>query len=373
MMCRGTFVCGVPCLALAVMLAAGWPTLSGSQAPPDAAAPAFTVDPFWPKPLPEPWILGSVTGVAVDAKDHVWVVHRGMDSLTGRTEAGMATNPPTSETCCGPAPFVLEFDPAGNLAGKWGGPGAGYDWPQSPGGIRVDGEGHVWIAATGAPALAGRGIKPAQPPPDDAHVLKFARTGTFVLQIGKAGAIGDGASRTRLNRPAAVDVDTAAKEVFVADRGNSRIVVFDSSTGEFKRQWALTDAGCVRIARDGFVYGCDRTGNRVQVNRKDGSLVKEAVIAKGTGGDGAAWDIAFSADPKQRLVYVADGSNQKVWVLDRESLAVTGSVGAGGRWPGHFFGVGSVAVDSKGQLYTGETLEGKRVQKFVPQSGGGAK
>lgn len=368
-MCRGTFVCGVPCVVLALTLAAGWPALFGSQAPPAAAS--FTVDPFWPKPLPEPWILGSVTGVTVDDKDHVWVLHRGMDTLTARTEAGMATDPPTSETCCGPAPSVLEFDPSGALVGKWGGPGKGYEWPASPGSIRADADGHVWIAATGAPALGGRGIKPAQPPPADAHVLKFTRAGQFVLQIGKAGEAGDSSSRTRLNRPAGIDVDSAAKEVYVADGGgNNRVVVFDSTTGEYKRQYALTNAGCVRVARDGLVYGCDRQGNRIQVNRKDGTLVKDAVIAKATGGEGAVWDIAFSSDPQQHLLYVADGVNQKVWILNRDSLAVVGTVGAGGRWPGHFFGVGSVAVDSNGHLYTGETLEGKRVQKFVPQAGG---
>jgi sugar lactone lactonase YvrE len=367
MICRGTFLCCVP-LTLAVALAAGWPALSATQAP-SAAAPAFEVDPFWPKPLPEPWILGSVTGVAVDAKDHVWLVHRGMDSLTARTEAGMATDPPTSETCCAPAPYVLEFDPSGALANKWGGPGTGYDWPQSPGGIRVDAEGNVWIAATGAAALGGRGIKPAQAPPDDAHVLKFSRTGEFLLQIGKAGEAGDASSRTRLNRPASIDVDGG--EVFVADAGSNRIVVFDAAKGEYKRHWAMPGAQCVRVARDGSVYGCDRKSNRIHVTRKDGTAVKDAVVGKGTGGEGAVWDVAFSPDPEQRHLYVADGVNQKVWILDRASLSAVGSVGAGGRWPGHFFGVGSVAVDSKGNLYTGETYEGKRLQKFAAQQRGG--
>lgn len=367
MTCKGTVLCCVP-LALAVALAAGSPALSGTQAP-SAAAPAFEVAPFWPKPLPEPWILGSVTGVAVDAKDHVWLVHRGMDTLTARTEAGMATDPPTSETCCAPAPYVLEFDPSGALAGKWGGPGTGYDWPQSPGAIRVDAAGHVWIAATGAAALGGRGVKPAQAPPDDAHVVKFSRTGEFLLQIGKAGEAGDAPSRTRLNRPASIDVD--AGEVFIADAGSDRIVVFDATSGDYKRHWALPGANCVRVARDGSVYGCDRKNNRIHVTRKDGTAVRDAVVGKGTGGEGAVWDVAFSPDPEQRFLYVADGSNQKVWILDRASLGAAGSVGAGGRWPGHFFGVGSVAVDSKGNLYTGETYEGKRIQKFVAQQRGG--
>ena len=103
--------------------------------------PAFEVDPLWPKPLPNHWLLGSVTGVAVDAQDHVWVVHRGYDSMTARTEIGAATNPKTAEACCVPAPPVLEFDAAGNLVGHWGGPGDKYDWPVSPGGIAVDAKG----------------------------------------------------------------------------------------------------------------------------------------------------------------------------------------------------------------------------------------
>src|SRR5262249_32003838 len=109
----------------------GAPALS-AQGKGAAPAPQFQVDPLWPQPLPNHWILGSVTGVAVDADDHVWIVHRGLDSLTARTEAGIGTDPPTAEACCAPAPPVLEFDPAGNLVSHWGGPGQGYDWPQSP-------------------------------------------------------------------------------------------------------------------------------------------------------------------------------------------------------------------------------------------------
>jgi DNA-binding beta-propeller fold protein YncE len=365
MTCNVPVLCGVP-LALTLVFAAGWPASTSTQVP---SAPAFQVDPFWPKPLPDPWILGSVTGVAVDAKDHVWVVHRGLDSLTARTEAGMATDAKTSETCCAPAPSVLEFDPSGSLAGRWGGPGNGYDWPQSPGAIRVDAGGHVWIAGTGAAALGGRGVKPAQTPPGDAHVLKFSRTGEFLLQIGKAGEAGDAASQTRLNRPASVDVDGG--EVYIADAGSNRIVVFDAAKGEYKRHWSQPGATCVRVARDGMVYACDRQNSRIQVTRRDGTAEKAAVVGKGTGGEGAVWDLAFSTDPAQRYLYVADGVNQKVWILERASLTAVGHVGAGGRWPGHFFGVGSVALDSKGHLYTGETYEGKRVQKFVPQGRGG--
>jgi hypothetical protein len=427
----------------------------GEQARGAAQPQPYQADPFWPKPLPNNWILGSVTGVTVDSKENVWIVHRGLDSLTVRTEAGLALNPPGSEICCGPAPQVLRFDPAGTLVGHWGGAGQGFDWPVSPGGIAVDGKGNVWIAAAGFDAPAGRGRgapaeesadagrgrgrgdaggaaaggaaaggaaaggaaaggaaaaggqaaggqaaggqgrgggrggQAAAPPrPADAHVLKFSSDGKFVMQIGKAGAPGDMTSTTALNRPAAIEVDLAANEVYVADgAANRRIVVFDATTGAYKRHWGAYGAkpddsqlgpynpndppakqfrspSCVKIARDGSVYVCDRQNNRIQVFKKDGTFVKEGFVSKTTLGNGAVWDIAFSNDPQQQTLFVADGQDQKVFILRRETLEVQGSFGDGGRWPGHFFGVGSVALDSKGNVYTGETFEGKRVQKF---------
>jgi hypothetical protein len=380
-------------------------TSAAAQAGGAAQVPTFQVDPLWPKPLPNHWILGSVTGVWVDAQDHIWLVHRGMDSLTARTEAGLATDPPTAETCCAPAPPVLEFDQSGTLVSHWGGRGQGYDWPHSPGGITVDAKGNVWLTAAGPPepsgvaprgAGAGRGTTPAPSRPQDAHVIKFSRAGAFVMQIGKAGRTEGNGSKTALDRPARVDIDAAANEVYVADGiGNHRIVVFDATTGAYKRHWGaygkppggaaagpyvpsdppsqqFNTVSCVRLARDGLVYVCDRKNNRIQVFKKDGAFVKEGVVSKSTLGDGAVWDIAFSRDPQERFLYVADGHDQKVWVLSRDTLQVVSSFGAGGRWPGHFYGVGSIAVDSKGNVYTGETYEGKRLQKFVYKGLGAA-
>lgn len=361
-------------LTLGAVLTIGVAALTAQS----SQAPTFQVDPFWPKPLPNHWLLGSITGVTVDAQNHVWVIHRGAASLNARTEMGAATDPPTAEGCCVPAPQVLRFDPAGKVVTHWGGTGQGYEWPLSPGGIAVDAKGNVWITAAGpgdAQPGAGRrgagGATPATPPPNDAHVLKFASDGKFLLQIGKAGATGDDTSTTGLNRPTAVDIDVATNELFVADgMNNHRIVVFDSETGKYKRHWVANGTtpfnvpGCVKLSKDGLVYVCDRRNNRIQVFRKDGTFVKEAVIAKDTKKEGSTWAVAFSSDPKQQFVYVADGSSHKVWVLQRDSLAVVSSVGTGGRIPGHFYGVSSVAVDASGNLYTGEAYEGKRVQKF---------
>ena len=390
---------GVIFAALVVALTAGpiQKTVAG-QSTRGVQAPRFQVDPFWPRPLPNHWVLGSVTGVTVDSQDHIWITHRGADSL-GNNEKGAILNPPTG--CCVPAPQVLEFDQAGNLISHWGGPGQGFDWPQSTGGIAVDHKGNVWIAAAGQPepaasratgTAAGAGARagtPAAPRPQDAHVIKFSRTGQFLLQIGRAGKVEGSDSKTGLNRPAAVRVDPSTNEVYVADGpGNPRVVVFDADTGAYKRHWGaygdkpddtslgpydpnappakqFRSVSAATISKDGLVYVCDRQNNRIQVFRKDGKFVKEAFVSKSTLGDGSVWDVAFSSDPQQRFIYVADGHDKKVFVLRRDTLDVVTSFGDGGRLAGQFYGVGSIAVDSKGNVYTGETYEGKRVQKFV--------
>ena len=388
---------GAGLVALLLLLgASGAAPETGAQAR-GAQAPMFKVDPLWPKPLPNHWVLGSVTGVAVDSQDHIWITHRGADSL-GNNEKGAILNPPTG--CCVPAPQVLEFDQAGNLISHWGGPGQGFDWPQSTGGITVDHKGNVWIAAAGqseaaaaarpAGAPAAGGARPAAAPkPQDAHVIKFSRTGQFLLQIGHAGKIEGSDSKTGLNRPAAVRVDPATNEVYVADGlGNHRVVVFDAETGAYKRHWGaygekpddantgaydpnaapakqFRTASCAAVAKDGLVYVCDRQNDRIQAFQKDGKFVREAFVSKTTLGEGSVWDIAFSSDPQQRFLYVADGHDKKVFVLRRDTLEVVTSFGDGGRLAGQFYAVGSIAADSKGNVYTGETYEGKRVQKFV--------
>ena len=388
-------------VTVGVLAVAGAFTLAslGTTVSAQGAAPAYRVDPFWPQPLANHWVFGSITGVAVDAQDHVWVLHRGADSLESNEKGMMITPNPTSSVYCLAAPFVLELDAAGKVVSSFGGPGQGYNWPQSPGSIAVDAKGNVWVTAAGlVPAPAGgRGAAPgAAAPAPDAHVLKFSKTGQFLLQIGKPGlTTGDDA----LNKPSAVAVDAAANEVFIADTGNRRIAVFDSEAGKFKRAWGaygekpgadpgayaatapasrqFRDVTCVDIAKDGNVYVCDRTSNRIQVFGKDGKFVKEAVIAKNTTGAvvagqfgavsafGSVWDVAFSNDAQQRYLFVADGQNKKVRILDRASLNEVGSIGQGGRQPGRFLAVGSIAVDSKGNVYTGEQHHGKRVQKFV--------
>ena len=331
--------------ALGLALALGVP--AAAQRPGAGLAPRFEVDPSWPRPLPNGWRLGQAAGVAVDARDHVWVVHR------PRTAPGP------------PAPPVLELDAEGRLLQGWGGPGAGYDWPASEHGIFVDSQGHVWVAGNGA---------------NDHQILKFTGDGKFVLQIGKAGVTGGDNDPAHLGRPANMNVDPATNELFVADGyKNHRVIVLDARTGAYKRHWGAdgrppgapgvkpfgNPVHCVRLAKDGLLYVCDRANNRIQVFRTDGTFVKELVVAPATRGNGSVWDLDVSHDAPQAWLYNADGENNHVWTLVRESGKVVGRLGRSGRQAGQFHWVHNVAVDSKGNLYTTEVDTGKRAQKFV--------
>ena len=373
---KRTTLIGAAVVVCAAALTAGATTLerqATARAAGAAEAPVFEVDPFWPRPLPNHWLMGSVVGVGVDSRDHVFVVHR-QASLNPRTEVGAAQDPPTGE-CCLPAPPILEFDPEGNLVNAWGGPGEGYDWPESNHGLTLDPMDNVWIGGNGQ---------------GDSHILKFTRDGRFLAQLGVPGMGADSRSTEHFGRVAKVSFDAAAGEAYVADGyGNKRVAVLDMRTGAFKRYWGAygnppddADLGpydpdappapqfrnpvhCAEPAQDGLVYVCDRPNDRIQVFRTEGTFVDEVFIAPRTLGDGSTWDIAFSRDPGQRFMYVADGKNMRVYIVERASLEVLTSFGDGGRQPGQFFGVHSIATDSRGNIYTTETYEGKRLQKFV--------
>jgi hypothetical protein len=366
---------------LAVAVGAGllyarsaFPPVSSLAAEPggQGQAPIFDVDPFWPKPLPNHWVLGSTVGVSVDANDHVWIIHR---PNTVEDNFKAATFTPPIGRCCTPAPPILEFDREGNLVSHWGGPGDGYEWPESNHGITVDYKGNVWIGGNHETL--------------DTHVLKFTRDGRFLLQIGRKGQHGGSSDVQHLWRAAKVFVDPSTNEAYIADGyGNRRVIVFDADTGAYKRHWGAYGAKpddvalgaydpaappvkqfrtvhCVVVSKDGFVYVCDRVNDRVQVFRTDGTYVKEAYFETKTLRSGSVWDMTLSRDPQETYLYMADGVNEEIRVLRRDTLEVLTTFGDGGRQPGQFFGVHNVATDSAGNLYTTETYTGARVQRFL--------
>src|SRR6202171_656373 len=343
-------------------------------------APMYVVDPLWPKPLPNNWLLGWTIGAWVDEQDYVWIIHRGAGGLH-HNERGAELSPPIAE-CCRTAPPILVFDQEGSLVRSWGGPGQGYEWPQSNHGIHVDYKGNVWIG--------GNGEK-------DAHILKFTKDGKFLLQVGGFGKNAGSNDQENFGRVAKIWVDPKTNEAYVADGyRNRRVAVLDADTGKMKRYWGAygstpddADRGkydpaaappkqfrnpvhCVECSEDGLVYVCDRQADRIQVFKPDGTFVKEAWFAKNTLASGSTWDIAFSKDPQQKFIFLADGTNEKVRIVTRDTLQEITSFGDGGRQPGQFFGVHSIATDSKGNIYTTETYEGKRLQKFVDKGVGPA-
>ncbi len=354
-------------------------------------APRFEVDPMWPKPLPNHWVIGATIGVAADSNDHIWIIHR-EGSLEAKEK--YATWAPKASDCCVPAPPILEFNQAGDLVGHWGGKGEGFEWPASNHGIDVDYKGNVWIGGN------GRGQQPAALPNDesrmagagavhDSMVLKFTQSGKFLMQIGKPNQSKGSNDTANLRLPAKTLVDPKTNELYVADGyGNRRVIVYDADTGKYKRHWGAyghkpddtqlppynpsdpppqqfrTPVHGLALANDGMLYVCDRTNDRVQAFKTDGTYVKEVFIEKNTLGDGATFDVALSRDAQQKYLYVADGSNMKVHVLLRETLEILTSFGDGGRQPGQFYAVHSIATDSKGNIYTTETYRGQRVQKF---------
>ena len=351
------------------------PTIAASN---DVMAPAFLVDPLWPKPLPNHWITGNTSGVDVDDRDHIFTVHRNTENMFGgRTEIGLALG---VAECCTPAPPILEYDIEGNLINAWGGPveGAPYQWPESNHGIEVAANGDVWIGGNGGP---------------DSHVLVFTRDGEYIRTVGVPGEEFDSNSTTAFGRVAEIAIDEDAGEAYFADGYvNKRVAVVDVATGAFKRYWGAygsTDIDddaddtytpgqpgpdvfrgpvhCAEPSNDGLIYVCDRGADRVQIFRPDGTFVSEHIYNPATLAQGSTWDIAFSPDENQEFIYLADGQNFKISIIDRASMEVLYTFGDGGRQPGLFYAPHSIATDSEGNIYTTETYEGKRVQKFLYQ------
>jgi DNA-binding beta-propeller fold protein YncE len=338
--------------------------------------PKYEVDPSWPRPLPNKWVTGAVTGVCTDVQDHVFIVNRG--NLTeNELDSGRQ------------APPVIEFDPQGNVANSWGNR---ETLPEGLHGCFVDYQGNVWLAGS-----------------DDTFVQKYSHDGSkLLLQIGQKGVAdsSDGtmqgialnSSHTGFYRPSAITVDPANGDVYVADGeepgSNHRVAVFDRN-GRFLRQWALhrtkaeMEAGegdefmqvphCVTIGNDGLVYVCDRRGDRVQVFDKMGTFQKDILVpyekrsqnGPRLGHVPRAWGtvewLGFSADRMNRFMYVVNEDNEQVDILDRSTGKVLSTFGRAGHQVGGFTFAHTLAVDSKNNVYVGEAgaeEAGNRVQKF---------
>jgi DNA-binding beta-propeller fold protein YncE len=340
--------------------------------------PQFKLDTSWPKlPLPDNWALASIGGIFLDAKDHVWIYHSPR-ILTQNILGASAT--PKRGNCCVAGPFVIEIDKAGNVVQSWGGPGEGYDWPSFEHGIYIDYKDNVWIG--GSQTRVGRDGQP-----EDGMVLKFTRSGKFLMQIGGRGPSKGNLDPTQLSGPANFAVDAEANEVFIADGyGNHRVIVFDADSGKFKRLWGAygkppTDEKLpaydpsappspqfrlvhgIRIAKDGLVYVTDRLNDRVQVFKKDGTFVSEFIYDKDTRGAGSVGNVTFWPDAKQSLMAINDPGNFQIRLARRSDGATVGAFGHFGTYAGQLHLNHQVEFDSEGNLYTSED---SRVQKFVP-------
>ncbi len=350
-----------------------------------SSVPKFEVDPYWPKPLPQRWVTGEIGGVCVDAQDHVFVVQRvsdvgGMDGhlegLTGdELNAGQA------------APPVLEFDADGKVVNSWGDTRI---LPKDLHGCAVDRDQHIWLDGS-----------------EDGIVQEYSHDGKeMLLQIGKKGVFdsSDGTvNGTALNsspsqffRVSEIGFDPHNGDIYVADGhakgkgwNNYRVVVYDH-TGKYLRQWKLYRSPeeanaarptihCVRVSDDGIVYTCDRWMNRLQLFDTKGTFIKNmpfsykvwtpaSASGSGTQRDaalvGSSSSVEFSRDAAQKYMYVINEIDEEIDIVDRGSGQVVGSFGRPGHQVGEFMHAHTMAVDSKGNLYVGESVDGRRVQKF---------
>jgi len=361
----------------------------------DKAAPHYVNDPSWPKPFAHNWVMGQVGGLAVDGQDRIWVLQRalpyGVDAQGVKQDLAPADR----------MPAVMVFDTQGNIVKSWGGQGFVKDWPKSEHALWIDDGGNVWIGGNA---------------PGDRQVLKFTGDGRQLLEIGfPTNAKRNNADTTMLGEPAGIEVDSAAHEVYIADGYlNSRVVVYDSDNGNFKRGWGAYGIGlgevanppeptgeaasalgryvregpdyvpgeppekqfrtpvhCVHLSKDGYVYVCDRRNDRIQVFTKQGKFVKEFLVHRETRDNGSTWTLSFSHDPGQDYLLVGDGINQRIWVLRRRDGAEVSSFGAG-----YLHSVHQAGLDSRGDYYIGDVGgagprsgpgNNKSVQKFILQ------
>jgi hypothetical protein len=350
-----------------------------------ADVPTFEVDPTWPK-LPNSWVMGDPSSIAVDRHDNVWILHRPRTVAADRKDRA--------------APPVLVFDSAGKFVRAWGGPADAYDWPDTEHGIYVDAKDVVWIGGNNPVAQ----LRLTQR--SDDMLLKFTTKGKLIKQFGGRDKSGGNKDTANPKEPADIVVNTKTNEAFVADGyGNRRVYVIDAETGAFRRMWgafgnapldpppppappppgATPQAPApaparvvegdgppqfgivhsIKLSNDGLVYVADRGNSRVQVFTPDGKYVNQVFINRTAPSPTTACGLALSPDPAQRYLYVSDFGNGHIVVVERKTLKVLTQFGERGKEPGNFQNAHHIATDSKGNLYTAEVSPGSRVQKMV--------
>ena len=379
-------------------------------------APRYKYDPEWPKPLPNKWKIGGITGLAVDRNDDVWVLNRPNDLTDIELHAELT--PPAAD-CCTRPPSMIHISKNGDVLGS-------FDAPQGHG-MDVDSQGFIYIGqdtvrkydpksgkvvaevarapeTEGGGAPGGRGAAPERIPGRGGRgqIAGFlCRGGGIANEVGGSGA-NDAAFRAKY--PAStpmivggveeIRIDERNNDIYVADSYlGGRVMVFDFKTLAFKRGWgaygrplsevttndadrAYTPGGpmpkefrghlTINVSNDGLVYAADRNANRIHVTTREGKFLKEFKLAEQTGVGGATGGVGFSADKQQRFLYISDLTNNHIYFLDRDSGKEVGRMGSMGDNGGLFWGLHMIAVDSKGNIYTGEVFHGERVQRFVP-------
>jgi len=387
-------------------------TGAGAQA---QTAPRYKFEPDWPKLLPNKWKMGGVTGLAVDKDDNVWVLNRPNDLTDIELHAELA--PPIADCCVRP-PSMIHIDKNGNVIGS-------FDAPQGHG-MDVDSKGFVYIGQDTVRKYDPKtgkvvGEVPRTPEREGGGGGEGRGAAAHVPGRGSAGPVAGfltppgGRGRGNQPDPAAraafrakyppttpmivggleeIRLDETANEMYVADNYlGGRVMVFDMNTLAFKRGWgayghklseittndadrAYTPGGpmpkefkghlTLNFSNDGLVYAADRNANRIHVTTKDGKFLKEFIIAPMTGEGGSTGGVAFSPDKQQKYLFISDLTNNHIWFLNREDGKVVGQMGSMGENGGQWFGLHMIAVDSKGNIYTGEVFAGERVQRFVP-------
>ena len=393
MMLRGLLAAGTAAL-FAHSLSAQTP----GQVVDEAGAPQFRVDPFWPKPLPNRWSMQQVTGLHVDHMDHIWFLNRA--NAAEGDEIGGDGTPPRID-CCVRGPELIELDQEGNVVNAWGGASHHPQWPTNLQTVIADTKGFVWVSGTN---------------PQDS-ILKFTRDGKFVWDFGhrpppEAAKLPENNQETGyLVNKGRFQLDEVANEIYIIQQ--KRVLVYDASTGAYKRGWGghgmplgeisnapippytwtgapppdeknfVPDLHFVEISKDRLVYIGERGQNRIQVFTTDGKFVKSFYVSPNTPGQrvgegcgglanpklppcGTTYKLVISKDPQQKFLYVADGTNNKVWILDRQSGKTLGWFGGNGRYAGMLHWINAIGMDSKGNIYTGEVEHAKRIQKFAP-------